>query len=96
MNVQLLSDPDGRLLWISPALPGCAHDLSAGPHPQHYPNLRTSGGPILAITPAWGPSVGDDDTQTLAGRDLTPTQQTVNRPLSAAREPVERGVARLK
>jgi hypothetical protein len=30
------------------------------------------------------------------GGDLTPTQQTVNRALSAARAPVERGVARLK
>ncbi|MEU9015921.1 transposase family protein, partial [Streptomyces sp. NPDC048479] len=30
------------------------------------------------------------------GRELTPTQQTVNRALSAARAPVERGVARLK
>ncbi|GGL16751.1 hypothetical protein GCM10010094_91980 [Streptomyces flaveus] len=30
------------------------------------------------------------------GRDLTPTQQTVNRALSAARAPVERGVAQLK
>jgi hypothetical protein len=29
-------------------------------------------------------------------RDLTPTQQTVNQGLSAARAPVERGVARLK
>jgi hypothetical protein len=30
------------------------------------------------------------------GRDLTLTQQIVNRVLSAARAPVERGVARLK
>src|SRR3954464_8324895 len=30
------------------------------------------------------------------GRDLTPTQQTANRALSAAPAPVERGVARLK
>lgn len=29
------------------------------------------------------------------GRDLAPTQQTVNRALSAARAPVERGVALL-
>ncbi|WP_249375709.1 transposase family protein, partial [Streptomyces sp. I05A-00742] len=28
--------------------------------------------------------------------DLSPTQRTVNRALSAARAPVERGVARLK
>nr|WP_280514256.1 transposase family protein [Streptomyces europaeiscabiei] len=30
------------------------------------------------------------------GRDLSPTQRTVNRALSAVRAPVERGVARLK
>ena len=29
MNVQVLTDPSGRLLWASPALPGAAHDLTA-------------------------------------------------------------------
>lgn len=29
MNVQVLTDPFGRLLWASPALPGSAHDLTA-------------------------------------------------------------------
>ncbi|WP_411129790.1 transposase family protein [Streptomyces sp. x-19] len=29
MNVQVLADPLGRLLWASPALPGSAHDLTA-------------------------------------------------------------------
>ncbi len=29
VNVQLVTDPCGRLLWISPALPGRAHDLTA-------------------------------------------------------------------
>ncbi|GGV58038.1 transposase family protein [Streptomyces spectabilis] len=29
MNVQVLADPFGRLLWASPALPGSTHDLSA-------------------------------------------------------------------
>ncbi|MFF4172875.1 transposase family protein, partial [Streptomyces sp. NPDC001744] len=32
----------------------------------------------------------------LPNRDLTTTQQTINRALSAARAPVERSVARLK
>ena len=29
MNVQVLTDPHGRLLWPSPALPGAVHDIRA-------------------------------------------------------------------
>jgi hypothetical protein len=29
VNVQVVTDPEGQLLWISPALPGRAHDLTA-------------------------------------------------------------------
>lgn len=29
MNVQVLADPAGRLLWASDALPGAVHDLTA-------------------------------------------------------------------
>jgi hypothetical protein len=29
MNVQVLTDPFGRLLWAPPALPGSTHDLTA-------------------------------------------------------------------
>ncbi|MGW1203152.1 transposase family protein [Streptomyces cyaneofuscatus] len=29
MNVQVLTDPFGRLLWASPSLPGSTHDLTA-------------------------------------------------------------------
>lgn len=29
MNIQVLTDPFGRLLWVSPALPGATHDLTA-------------------------------------------------------------------
>ncbi len=29
MNVQVLADPFGRLLWASPALPGAVHDIRA-------------------------------------------------------------------
>ena len=29
MNVQVLADPFGRLLWASPALPGAVHDIHA-------------------------------------------------------------------
>ncbi|AGZ46244.1 IS5/IS1182 family transposase [Actinoplanes friuliensis] len=29
MNIQVVADPAGRLIWASPALPGRAHDLTA-------------------------------------------------------------------
>jgi hypothetical protein len=29
VNVQVLTDPSGRLLWASPALPGAVHDIRA-------------------------------------------------------------------
>ena len=29
VNVQIIADPAGRLIWASPALPGAAHDLTA-------------------------------------------------------------------
>ncbi|MET8685243.1 transposase family protein [Streptomyces sp. NPDC004732] len=29
MNIRVLTDPFGRLLWASPALPGATHDLTA-------------------------------------------------------------------
>ena len=29
VNIQFLTDPHGRLLWVSPTLPGSAHDLTA-------------------------------------------------------------------
>jgi hypothetical protein len=29
MNVQVITDPMGRLLWASPALPGSVHDIRA-------------------------------------------------------------------
>lgn len=33
MNVQVLADPAGRLIWASDALPGATHDLTAArPH----------------------------------------------------------------
>lgn len=32
MNVQVLADPSGQLLWASPALPGAVHQSPAHPH----------------------------------------------------------------
>jgi hypothetical protein len=32
LNVQVLTDPAGRLIWASPALPGSVHDVKAARH----------------------------------------------------------------
>lgn len=97
VNVQVVTDPAGRLLWISPALPGRAHDLMAARTHRIIRICERQGVPILAdrayiecgscvTTPLGRPP----------NREVTPTRQTVNRALSGARAPVERGVARLK
>lgn len=95
--MQLVTDPAGRLLWISPALPSRAHDLTAARNHRIIRICERQGVPILANRACMG--AGAWVTTPLRrppGRDLTPTRQTVNRTLSAARAPVERGVARLK
>ncbi|MET9849290.1 transposase family protein [Streptomyces ossamyceticus] len=97
VNVQLVTDPAGRLLWISPASPGRTHDLTAARTHRIIRICERQGIPILADRAYMGagPWVTTPHRRP-PGRGLTPTQQTVNRALSAAWAPVERGVARLK
>ncbi|MEU2716786.1 transposase family protein [Streptomyces sp. NPDC007205] len=97
VNEQVVTDLHGEVLWLSPALPGRCHDLTAARAHRIIRICERQGVPILAdrayigagawvTTPARRP----------AGGELTPTQQAVNRALSKAWGPVERGIARLK
>ncbi|MCX4759483.1 transposase [Streptomyces sp. NBC_01275] len=93
----VVTDLTGRLLWISPALPGRTHDLTAARAHRIIRFCERQGVPILADRACIGagPWV-TPPVRRPPGRDLSPTQHTVNRALSAVRAPVERGVARLK
>ncbi|MFG2351586.1 transposase family protein [Streptomyces phaeochromogenes] len=97
VNVQVVTDPAGEILWLSPALPGRTHDLTAARTHKILRICARQGIPILADMAY----IGAGDWVTTAKRrppngELTLTERTENRALSAARAPVERGMARLK
>ncbi|WP_410537391.1 transposase [Streptomyces sp. KL2] len=97
VNVQAVADPTGKLLWISPALPGRAHDLTAARTHRIIRICERQGVPVLADRAYLGAgSWVTTPIRRLPHQDLTATQRTINRALSAARAPVERSVARLK
>ncbi|MDQ0784571.1 hypothetical protein QFZ64_000068 [Streptomyces sp. B3I8] len=97
VNVQVVTDPAGRLLWISPALPGRTPDLTAARTPEIIRICERQGVPVLAdrAHTGAGPWV-TTPIRPPPRQELIPTQRTTNRALSAARAPVERGVARPK
>lgn len=96
MNVQVITDPAGRLLWASPALPGAVHDIKAARTHVIIDALakarvqcwadkgyRGSGGTIRL--PYWG-----------RWRTLSTGQQAVNRSHAEIRALVEQAMATLK
>ncbi|MET7609405.1 transposase family protein [Streptomyces avermitilis] len=96
VNVQVVTDPAGEILSLSPALPGRTHDLTAARTHKILRICARQGVPIHADMAY----IGAGDWVTTAKRrptgELTLTERTENRALSAARAPVERGMARLK
>lgn len=48
VNVQVVADPSGKLLWISPALPGRTHDLTAARTHRIIRICERQGVPVLA------------------------------------------------
>ncbi len=97
VNVQVVTDPDGRPLWISPTLPGRAHDLTAVRTHRIIRICERQGVPILAdlAYQGGGPWL-TTGIKRRPPKELTPTEGTLNQALATARAPVERGVARLK
>jgi hypothetical protein len=98
VNLQVITDPLGNLVWLSPALPGRTHDLTAA---------RTHA-IIDALTQHQVPGYADKAYQGAGGtiatprkphkyrRKLTPEQKWVNHAHSAIRAHGERANAMLK
>ena len=96
VNVQVLADTRGRLLWASPALPGATHDLTAARRHNipaalakfgvacYADNAYRAAGPTIAVPFRRRP------------RKLSTNQKKVNRNHARNRAPGERAVATLK
>lgn len=97
MNLQVITDASGRILWISQALPGRTHDLTAARKHQITTTCIRLGVPALA-----GPDyLGAGGTFTVPQRrrprkELTTRQRSLNRAHARPRCPAERGIARIK
>ncbi|WP_406267988.1 transposase [Streptomyces sp. NBC_00191] len=95
VNVQVVTDPTGEVLWISPTLPGRTHDLTAARTHKIIRICERQGIPVLADRAYQGAGAWvTTGVRRPPGGELA--QCTVNRALTQARAPVERGMARLK
>ncbi len=104
VNVQVLADPAGRLVWASPALPGSRHDIAAAREHDipdalakgrdhrgrrhRLPGRRPGGAGAAAPPPL------DPDTDRY--RRLSDNQKAVNTAHARQRGPGERANAQLK
>ncbi|MEU0664344.1 transposase family protein [Streptomyces lavendulocolor] len=91
------TSPDGPLVWISPALPGRTHDLTAASRHRIIATCIRLGIPVLADRGYQG--AGDSVAvphRRRPGKDLTTQQKCVKRAHSRLRWPVERTIASVK
>jgi hypothetical protein len=104
VNVQVIADPSGRLIWISPPLPGARHDLGAARDHGILTALENAGVQALGDTgyQGAGPSVTvpqrrrRKDSDTGKYRPLSAAQKEVNTAHARLRGPGERANAQLK
>ncbi|MFE1318354.1 transposase family protein [Kitasatospora phosalacinea] len=97
VNLQVITDPAGRLVWLSRALPGRTHDLTAARTHHivrtclrlHVPALAD-----MAYTGAGGTFAVP--TRRPPRKELSVGQRSLNQAHARLRYPVERGVATVK
>lgn len=104
VNVQVLTDPAGRLIWALPALPGARHDMGAAREHGLIEYLNTASVPTWADTAYEGGGSAIRvpqcrrrlDPETGRYRRLSQAQKEVNSAHARLRGPGERANAQLK
>ncbi len=104
VNAQVIADPIGRLVWISPALPGARHDMGAAREHGIIDAFTEAGVRAVADTAyqGGGPAIRVPqrrrriDPGTGRFRRLSATQKEVNAAHARQRGPGERVNAELK
>src|SRR3954451_16291379 len=104
VNVQVIADPAGRLVWVSPALPGSRHDIVAAREHGILDAIDSAGVHTVADTgyQGAGPNVAVPqrrrriDPDTGGYRRLSETQKEVNTAHARQRGPGERVNGQLK
>jgi hypothetical protein len=96
MNVQVIADPKGRLLWASPALAGAVHDIRAAREHGIIDALAEAG--ITCWADKGYQGAGGTVRLPYRGRwdRLSVGQQAVNRSHAKVRALVEQAIATLK
>lgn len=102
MNVQVIADPAGRLVWASPALPGARHDMGAARDHGIIDGLRDAQVKVIADNGYRGSGFEvpqrrrPKDPETGQRRRLSRNQKAVNSAHARQRGPGERANAQLK
>jgi len=94
MNLQVISGPDGEILWVSGPLPGAVHDLTAARIWGIVRELAASGLVVLADKGYIG--AGEHIRTPYRGRNKPASQKDANRAHARLRSPGERANAQLK
>ena len=94
VNVQVIAGPKGEVLWVSAALPGSTHDLTAARAHRILDALEAAGLTVLADKGYIG--AGGALIVPVKGKNLTDDRLELNRAHAALRGPAERANAQLK